>query len=332
MLHIVSHHFNTTLFWLIIFVSTLYFSLPIHTSAQTPSFVGNSIYLESAPQYPEPNSAVTVSLNDYSVDALGATIFWYINGIEQTSAKNSRSIEVPTYTLGSEEIVKVVLTRPGSPDLSSSLTISPVVIDLIVEADTHVPVFYKGRTLPSKDSPMRVIALVHDVSGSIKNEYTYKWSAGDSVLFGGPLKGKNIINYTMPHFTDSEITVQVFDTKGNTVGKKTVSIGAVDPQLYFYEYSSLRGLSERAASNQLPFIGDEMTLFGEPYFINAHMDEGEATFEWMIDNNPTTPNISAPNAVTLSRTGEGGSATILLRIVTLSSIPQFVSKQLQLIF
>ncbi len=332
MLHIASHRFNTTFLWLFIFVLTLCFTIPTLAAAQAPSFVANSIYLESAPQYPEPNSTVTVSLNDYSVNALGATISWFINGEEQTATQNERSIVVPTHTLGTQEVVKVVLSRTGALPLSHTLTLNPVVIDIILEADTYVPSFYKGRALPSQESSVRAIALVHDTSGGIKSEYTYKWSAGTTVLLGGPVKGKYALDYLMPRYDDNELTVEVFNAKGVSIGKKTILVSPAETQLHFYEYSSLRGLSERTAANPLPLISDETTIFGEPYFINTAMEESGATFTWKVDGVPAASDTSVPNAITLAHSGDTGKSLVSLSIITKSRIPQYVMETLQLIF
>ncbi len=332
MLHIAVYRFNTMAVWLLIFGCLLCALLPVHTSAQAPSFVANSIYLESVPQYPEPNSSVNVSVNDYSVNTLGATISWFVNGVEQVTSKNERSIKVPTRELGTQEDVKVVLSRTNSPSLSATLTLTPVVIDIILEADTYIPSFYKGRALPSQDSSVRAIALVHDTDGGIKNEYVYKWSLDDTVLMGGAVKGKNSINFVTPSFRDSELTVQIFDTNGKTVSKKSMTISAIDPEMHFYEYSSLRGLSERAAVSPLPFIAEEITLSGEPYFMNSRMDTNKMNFNWMLDNDFVTPDATTPNALTLRRNEGSGSSFVSLEIIMNSRIPQFVKQELQLIF
>lgn len=332
MLHIASLRFNTTFLWLFIFITALCYTLPTPAGAQTPSFVATSIYLESAPQYPEPNSTVLVSLNDYSVNTLGATINWFVNGVEQVVAKNERSIKVPTHELGTEEVVKVVLSRTNTPSLSATLSLTPVVIDIILEADTYIPSFYKGRALPSQESSVRAIALVHDTDGGLKEEYTYKWSAGSTVLLGGPVRGKYTLDYIMPRYDDNELTVEVFNAKGVSVGKKSILVSPVETQLHFYEYSSLRGLSERTTANPLPLISEETTLYGEPYFMNTSMEESGATFTWKLNGEPVPADASLPNAITLSHSGDMGESLVSLSIITKSRIPQYVMETLKLIF
>ncbi|QQR64721.1 hypothetical protein IPH92_04130 [Candidatus Kaiserbacteria bacterium] len=307
-------------------------ALPSSAFAQVPSFIGSSIYLESKPQYPEPQSTATVSLNDYSVNTFGATINWFVNGVEQVGAKNNRSITVPTREIGSQEVVKAVLSYTNAPSQTATLTLTPIVIDIILEADTYVPSFYKGRALPSQESRVRAIALVHDAKGGIKGNYVYKWSAGSTVLLGGPVKGKFILEYAMPRYSDNELTVEVLNTEGTTLGKKTILLNPEETQLHFYEYSSLRGLSERTVANPFSLISEETTLYGEPYFMNTRINTAEADFTWTLDNNAVVPNQDAPNAITLRRTGITGTSEVSLRVVTKNRIPQYVMQKLQLIF
>lgn len=332
MLHIDSYRLRRITSFLIILSSIFSTLLPLYAFGQAPSFIGSDIYLESKPRYPEPQSTATVSLNDYSVNTFGASINWFVNGVEQLAARNSRSITVPTHEIGSEEIVKVILSYENGPSQSATLTLTPVVIDIILEADTYVPSFYKGRALPSKESSVRAIALVHDARGGIKNDYIYKWSAGSTVLLGGPVRGKYVLEYVMPRYSDNELTVEVINSEGTTVGKKTILISPAETQLHFYEYSSLRGLSERAATNPFSLISEETTLYGEPYFMNTHINTAEADFSWTLDNNAVTPNQGTPNAITLKRTGAAGTSEVSLRVVTKNRIPQYVMQKLQLIF
>jgi hypothetical protein len=332
MIYILSSRFTS---FLLATISIGIVLFTIHTSlasGQVPSFVGNDISLKSLPEYPEQYSEVTITLDDYSVNTLGATIQWFVNGAEQKTLENERTIKITTRDLGTKEIVKVLLTRSGALPLSHSITITPSLVDIILESNTYIPTFYKGRALPSTESSVRAIALIHDgTEGSIKKEYTYKWSAGDTVLLGGPIKGKNVITYAVPLFGESELSVEIFDTKGNLVGGRGVAITPVEPRLYFYEYSSLRGLSERALTDPLTLIAEETTLYGVPYFMNTRMKTDEASFSWMIGGVPVSPDSSVPNSIVLKKDGAGESA-VSLKIVTDDPIPQFVMQGLRLIF
>ncbi|MCF7816066.1 MAG: hypothetical protein K9M10_02460 [Candidatus Pacebacteria bacterium] len=284
------------------------------------------------PQFPAPHSLVEISLDAYSLETTGAYIRWYTNDVAQSHCRNERSCTITTGALGEEVVVQVALTRAGSLPLTSSIIIAPTVTDLILEAKTYVPLFYKGRALPSTDSALRAIAIIHDGSGASQKSYTYKWSQGSSVLFGGPVNGKNVLDFTMPHYDNGLLSVEIFNAKGTLVGGGDISLITVSPELHFYEQNPLRGLSQRELVSPFSLLGEETTISGEPYYMNTALSSNDADFTWKINNVPASSDLSFPNAITLRRVGESGTAEIDLRIVTKQRIPQFVEKAFKLFF
>ncbi len=288
--------------------------------------------LTTNPTNPRPNTNVEVSLDDYSVNAVGATLTWYVDGVEQTLFKNERTISVPSKNLGDGTGVRVVLSRRDAPPLSSALTIAPTVVDILIESDTYVPYFYKGRALPSEESELRMIAVVHDGTKTPDTSYTYTWSENGTVLFGGPVKGKNVITLPLSRYGSRNITVDVIDTRGELVGRNEVILRAQQPEIHFYEESPLRGLSERELTSPFSLTSDEVTIYGEPYFMNAGLQDREVDLTWSINNEQTTSNSEIPNAITLRRVGGEGSAMVGVRALTTKRIPQLIEKTFQILF
>ena len=302
--------------------------------AGAQAFLGGAsgINLTSSPRFPAPNTVTTITLDDYSVDTSGATISWFIDGVEQKSFENERSFSLTTKGLGEETRVEVALRRSNAPSLSSALSITPSVIDIIIEADTHVPHFYKGRALPSEESSLRVIAIVHDGTEALQKSYTYKWTYGGSVLDGGGVRGKNVATFTLSRYDNKPLILEIFDDNGDMIGEKFTTLRTTSPELLFYEESPLRGLSLKTLASPFPFIGEEVTIYGEPYFINAEMDEQDAEFSWTINNTDVSSSVGIPNALTLERTGDIGEASIGFTIITKTRIPQFLQQTFQTFF
>lgn len=292
----------------------------------------NGIKLTSSPTYPGPNSSVTVSLDDYSVESIGATITWYVDGIELSDNQNERSITLETGSVGEKIPVRVVLSRTNAPTLSSSLTLTPTVVDVTIETNTYVPAFYAGRALPSNDSPIRAVAVVHDGTGAADTTYSYKWSMGSTVFNAGAVKGKNVFEFTPERYTQAPLIVEVFKADGSQIARKSIDLLVMDPELHFYEQSPLQGLFEREVSSPYTLIGEETTIYGEPYYINAQMQDSDANFTWKINGNPTQNDGTAPNAITLRQVGGGGEAQIGLHVITKRQIPQFVEDAFQILF
>ncbi len=320
--------------WVLFFVLSLFVVFFISATTVHAQFLDENIGLRlvTNPINPAPNTLVEVSLDDYSVDAVGATLLWYVDGVEQKSFQNERTITLSSKKLGEETAVRVVLNRNSAPPLSSSLTIAPTVVDILIESDTYVPYFYKGRALPSEESEIRMIAVVHDGTKTPDTSYTYKWSENGTALFGGPVKGKNVVTLPLSRYGNRTITVDVINAEGTTVGRNGVTIRAQQPEIHFYEESPLRGLSERVLTSPFPLTSDEVTIYGEPYFMNARVQNSEVDLMWSINNEQTAPDSQTPNAITLRRVGGEGSALVGLRAVTTKRIPQLIEKTFQIFF
>ncbi len=307
-----------------------FLSVP-HVYAQ--SAIGSAgLTLIPTPQFPKPNSTVQVSIDDYSLETTGATITWYVNGVERKESKNERMLPISVGAVGKKTTVRVALSRPNVPTLESSLTLTPATVDIILETNTYVPYFYKGKALPSGESQIRATAVLNDGSTVPDTAYTYKWTVGTEVFSGGPLKGRNTITFDLPHYDNGGLTVEVTNGNGEVIGGKSVPLTSIAPELHFYEYSPLRGLFQKELPNVLPLIGEETTIYAEPYFLNASLNRVSADFTWKINGEETQTGEEMPNAITLRRVGGGGDADISFTAVTKKKIPQFVESTFGLMF
>lgn len=287
-------------------------------------------HLEVTPNSPGPNSGISVSLNAYTMDTVGAQIFWYLNGKELANFKNERSIVLTTGALGTSQSVRAVISK-GGISVPVETKISPVVVDVVLESNTHVPVFYRGRALPSGDSRVRAIAVVNDGTSRTPGEYSYEWKYNDTVLFGGSVRGKQTAEFLMPLYQDNRATVSVFDSRGALVGKKTLVLFPQEPELLFYEDNPLRGISRRAVSDKLFLLGEETTVNAEPYFMNTNSPEGRASYEWRLDGVVTNSN-GDPRTITLRRSGDSGQSNLGLSVVTEGKIPQLLRGTIGIFF
>jgi hypothetical protein len=309
----------------------LFFEVPF-LHAQSLFNIPQTATLKANPSYPGPNTSVTISLDDYSIDTVGARITWLVDGTELKDETNARSIKIQTGKLGQKKVIKTILSRPSAPSITSSLVLIPVAVDIILEAKTYTPLFYTGRPLPSMESPMRAIALVQTGGAQGPESFTYIWSLGATVLNGGPIKGKYMLDFVMPRYDQKTLSVQVLDQNGTPIGRSAATLEAEEPEILFYEHSALRGLGQKTIASPYPLLGEEATIYGEPYFTHSAVGADTTSFDWKIDGEDATSEPGIPNAISLRRTGDAGSARISLSVTTKDRIPQFVSNTFNLFF
>lgn len=323
-------HFTRALF---MFLACAALLLPPQTEvAAQMEGIGGGISLVSSPRFPNPYSDVTISLNDYSLNLIGADIAWYADGTEIPNTRNAREVRLKTNGAGEDQTVTARITYQGVT-YSVSHTIRPIDVDIIIEADTYTPAFYNGRALPSANAPVRAIAVVDDGNGISWNTYSYRWSLGNTVLGGGAAKGKYSVTLRAPQFRSEYLSVDLYDSTGTLVGRKTIALEPQEPEMLFYEYSPLRGLYGRAISSSLAISGEDTTLFAEPYFLNTPLlNTLDVDFTWKLNNKEVPSTTGTPNAISLSASGNRTAARVSASAMTTRGIPQFVQEAFSLSF
>ncbi len=290
----------------------LFLFLGISASSVHAQFSGmdQEASLVTSPQYPRPDSEVMVELSAYSMNTAGADIKWFEDGKELTSVRNERSITLSAGSVGATKTIKATITLPGTAPFSLTKTITPGDVDIIIESDTYVPPFYKGRALPSAESRGRAIAIVHLGGNTNPAALSYEWKLGETVLHGGPVRGKQSTEIEFPLFDDIPLSVTIYDTKGNPIVKRSIALKNTQPEIAFYEESPLRGQSEKALGREFTLVGEETTLRAEPYYLDRESAQSMGSPKWQLGGNTVDTGNIDPYTITLRKTGGAGSTPI----------------------
>ena len=322
--------------WCLIFVVCVVLIPPSFSHAQTPrgaSFnLANASQLVTSPTSPAPGDQVTVRLNDYSIDTSGAQIHWFINGTEVASAQNNRSLQVTAGTLGTSRQIEAKTTLANGVTLTAQATIRPVRIDLLVEADTLTPSFYAGRPLPSNGSTVRVTAIPFTGTPKPATSYSYRWTIGDTVQNGGSQYGKNSITFVPGFEQEVHVSVDVIDTNGTTIGSASTYVPISKPELHFYEVNPLSGESPLAMQDNFTFVGDELKVRAEPYYISRSLMQQNPYVEWKLNNQTITNPSQDQQAITLRKQGNTGKFDLQFQVRNLKNLLQGVKDSITIDF
>lgn len=304
--------------------------LPLFASAQLPG--QPDIAIITSPTVPEPNEPVTVSLDAYTLDTTGATIVWYVDGVERTDARNLRSIPLVAGALGESTTVSVRLTLSNGAVIAKQKAVTPGQLDIILEGDTITPGFYKGRPLLSVGAQARAVAIPAFGDNRRPEDFTYLWKLNNAVLYGGPVTGRNYATFPLGLGRNQILSVDVIDSTG-TVAKKTIGLPLSEPEIHFYPLNPLRGVSAKALISPYPLIGEEMTVRAEPYYMSRNIFSTNPHLEWQIDNQTVVNDVQNPLELTLRRaTGQSGSASVSFHIRNLQQLVQGVEESFRLTF
>lgn len=153
------HNRKSILFFFFIVISFFFFNANIQNADAQITLPGNETLLVLNPETPQAGQRFTARVEAYSYDIKRAIIAWDIDGVIQQDLNQEQQITLTAPQLGESMTVRVQVTEQNGLTHTATQTIRPSAIDIIIESDTQVPTFYRGRALPSSGSTVRLIAF-----------------------------------------------------------------------------------------------------------------------------------------------------------------------------
>lgn len=296
------------------------------SSAQTL----DSLTLTASPTHPEIGESYTLSLSTYDLGAPRSSIEWLVNGTELTEQEDETSISLTATNIATN--IKARVTLADGTVLEKSYSVSPYRVDLVISAETTAPAFYKGRTLPTSGSDLQIKALVFYNGVPISNAHSYLWKVDGRTQNGGARYGDNELSFETGFQDSIQVSVDIMNSHNTVIAGETAVIPIAEPELYFYENNPLRGLSPIIMSDPYIFIGEEMNVRAEAYFMDKDLFNGEAFAQWELNGKRTEGSEADPQEITLRKEGSAGSSKLSFHIRNMKQLLQGVEKAITIRF
>ena len=327
---------------LLSFLLIFIFSIATPAFAQTASSAQPApIEYSVTPQNPGPNQSIEITATGVGSFLGNASITWSQGNKVLSSGTGDSSFTFTTGALGSESIITVTINSPSEGTFTHTFTISPSLTNLVWEANTSVPLFYKGLPLYSPGSTVTVVAFPEIVVNKFfisSKALSFQWSLHGTLVPEQSGLGKTTFAFQGDQLQSSEEVSVVEYYNGTQVGEGDITIPATSPQLLFYIRDPLRGeLFDTGLVNSTPFQGTEMTLQAEPYyFATDAQGNNNLTYQWTVNGQDVSGPDSNKGILTLRQNGNNssGAATVGLTIQNTNSdqILQSANTVLQLLF
>ncbi len=294
------------------------------------------IVVKMRPEFPRANQSVSLVIESFAMDLNRAEINWYKNGVLQRSGLGEKAFSLETRGLGSVENILIEIVN-GSQVISKNINIKPAEVDLVWEADSFTPPFYKGKALNSHQSNVRVVVVPNLVTSSgVKvdsGDLIYRWRKDWTVLGSESGVGKNILSLNQfKSFRDSLIIVDVETLDGSLRAQRTISIKDHSPKVFFYKKDSLLGtMFNTAISGQFNLNEDEISIVAYPFFFSERdFLRGNLQYSWSM-NNKRVDNDS--NAIVLRQEEESeGTSNLSLSVKNVSKMMQSARESFGIVF
>jgi hypothetical protein len=307
--------------WLFIFAAlSSFFLFAEQALAQSLTAGVSPVQYIVTPEAPKPGDTVLIEVQGVGTFLGDATITWQQDGKTVKSGAGESSFSFVAGALGSKTSVKVTINSSTQGTITKTFAFSPSSVNMLWEADTSVPWWFKGKPLYTAGSALTVTALPQIVSGGktlLANALSFQWKVNDTPVPQSSGLGRNRITFSGSQLLPGETASVDVYFAGALVGRGSITIPASKPQVMLYVRDPLRGtLFDQALQNSISLTSTEFTLEAAPfYFANKSIAGGTAPFAWKLNGNDTTGPQTAIGLLTLRQSGSGaGKAKVVVDV------------------
>ena len=304
-------------------VGALFVFVPLIGSAQLLPGFKEDLSISASPTNPSPYSTVQLSLESVMIDLENTSTVWTVNGKAVDAGERPDRITIQTGAAGSK-ISVVAQTEGVMGTIEATLTLIPSALDLIVEGQSYVPPFYKGRPLPAPGTSMRLLAIPHFTSAGSsplsKDDLLFTWRHNGSVIASG--KGKSTLSIASPDlFGADTYSVEATSQDGLSVGSASVLLPGIDPQATLYVNHPLHGIEFYNALPKEAAVPDvEMTFIAVPFFTDATSpNDARLMHEWSVNGRSVPRSGDSASEITINSDNSSGTAHIALDLTSVSN-------------
>ncbi len=300
----------------------------------------NPVQYIVSPETPGPGQSVQLEAQGIGTSLENATLTWEQNGVVVNSGLGDNIFNFTAGILGKQSVTHLIINSPGLGTIVHDFILSPSLVNLVWEADTTTPAFYRGKALYSGGAFVTVAAFPEISSQGVfiySKALSFQWKLNDVLIPGQSGVGRSVFAFQGDQLKKSEdVAVDIYI--GNTiVGHGEVIIPATTPQIVLYDRDPLRGeVLDAAFPTTINLTGQELTVEAEPYyFSNASKSDGSLTYSWTVNGSNTTGPDAQQGILTLLQNGSGvGTAVLNVSAQNTNSdqLVQAASASLQILF
>lgn len=268
--------------------------------------------LVAEPEFPDPLEEVTVSISSSEIPVNSVDYVWYLDSQEIASGKGVTSVSFPN-SAGSESLaVSVLITLPDGREARRRIFVRNNKVDLLWYGETYTPPFYPGRSLPSLESKIHIVAIPG--RSSERFQHSYEWRLNNTILAEDSGFAKNRLSFFHDNLNRAEnaSVLAAHPDSLNLSGQGDTIITPINPQLQVMTVDSVSGVRRNLDGNnrfEVP-ANTRLALVVEPFFFSVpNNDPLVLSYGWQI-NGQNQPVNQPPNELSILYNGDPGTASI----------------------
>lgn len=323
---------------------TPYFGASASSSADLPFSakfpqIKEQVVSEVDPEIPKPGDEVTITTELYGdIDLNTTLVTWRVNGEVQLKGVGKKKFVFTMGNTGKLTTVEFEASPTNAPLITKTFNFAPIDVDILWQANTYTPPFYKGKALFTPEANVTFIAVPNIIMGGKRvdpSDIVYNWKVNRTVDGENSGFGKNSYDYTGSIILKPTlIQAEVYAAANNAFkGLNGFTISHVFPQALVYEDNPTYGiLFNKALRNQYTIKADEVQVSLVPYFFSTEGKNESVTYKWNLNNNPLAIPDFQNSAIFRRKDDKKGSANINVTIGNPSKILQKAVANLGIVF
>lgn len=298
--------------------------------AYTEKTLGGNLTATIRPLTPKPGEKITISLTSFEIDLDSAPIEWIIDEETAQSGVGLKEFSTVAGARGDISSIIIKVTRPNGNKIVKTITYLPASVNLIYSTDSYTPTLYKGHSLPSPGSKVKITAITEFINAFGENtppsKLNFTWKTGSDTLVRASGTGKNSATIRLGDlYEETTVTVIVSEPTTKTTVEKKITIKTTDPKILVYKLDPLMGvLYNQAINDNYQMSGSEETFKAEPYFFSlTDWLDDQLNFTWLINGKQPEIGEGDKRLLSLSRPGSGSNiASLNIRVENKKNIFQ----------
>lgn len=264
--------------------------------------------LESSSVNPNPGEAVSVTVITFAFDKQFASYRWYVNDTLQSDASGTGrfNFTLASGTEGETKRVRVDVTTPDGLSKSKSVTITVTSSPLYWWADTTIPYWYRGKSLPTLGSDIHVLALP-----KTNTSLTYRWEFNNNFIQSSSGQDHNIFTYKSTFPVKEKIRVTMRNEDGSFLKRSEIGIQPSESRVNIHEVKPLSGIAFEKALGMLIGVSGRPIDFRAVPFYFPREQLLDLTYTWTLNSQTFSGTYTNPDLFTLtSNSGDSSSNSL----------------------
>jgi len=260
--------------------------LPVQLLAQDFSTLRKDVEVKLSPEIPSPREMVTATAisGDYS-DLKKEMIVWHINDVERKRGLGETTFQFQAPPAGVPMEIFVTIEKPNR-SIANFVNLQTATVDLIYEANTYTPPFYKGTSIFTPQSTITVYALTDLLENGAKinkKDIVYRWYKNEMYLSSMSGAGKDsAVFYSEILTRPFNVRVVAESVNSDLKAEKSIYVKPKSPQVVLYENNPLFGnIFEKALTGTFNFDREAVGITAVPYYFNIdEINSGNLKYSW----------------------------------------------------